>query len=429
YYFDYPRFVPWFCWVGVRTHDFPHRRHHKRRKFIPLKRNRDILKKTRFFNNMSIIDNHIVNRGIPVKQIEEATGIPLKSVAPRLISEAKEFDQFQRRAGRDEEPVIFRPHDIKPTPEALHKEGRLARQIAERGGWSSPAAIDRKTGTEQDFEPGLPGRLTGKPTPPEYRRLEGPPQSIRLETGEKDRIGIERRQQEETARRLRELEQQIEAEERRMKPESPLRRQEPKKSPPGRRDITIIPWNDGGRQAIEPQPEQMEIPRRREQQGQRGVKIIPWNDGGRQGIEQQREQMQIYRQSPQQGRRQMTIPQQKRGLRQSIDRRQAPMQRTLQPRQQIQPRSRGSSQGVDRPARSFGQPQQRIQIQPRSRGSSQGSSRPAPAQRSGQPHRQIQIQPRSRGGGSRQVIQQQPRSSRGGGGRSMRGLQGQGRNR
>ena len=111
-YFNYDRDLSWDSWVAVREYDLPHR--HMNRLIFPPRQNRQIINMTNYTRNITLINNTIVNQGVPVKQIEQITHKPVISVVPTVVNkiDANTPDQGQ--------PNIIRLPMAAPTPEEVH---------------------------------------------------------------------------------------------------------------------------------------------------------------------------------------------------------------------------------------------------------------------------------------------------------------------
>lgn len=487
---DYSGIVPWYCWVIVHERDFPHHRHHHRHKFIEPGRNREILKNTHFFNQLKMVDDHLFNQGVPFKRIEKATGKPVKPVSPRILNDAKGLEHSSRGDRRGDGAVIYRPVDVRPTPDILRREAQTARQFARRIMLSPTASPDRDVYSGQVIEPPSPGRLSGKPVPPEYRNrgtepailpeIQAPempfltlPQTRKeFDAGPGRNRGAARRedikrntvqvlphddasvsrqrggkrnpqdsqrsavrlQQEMSDPQLLDLERQQQAEQRRL--EQDVLRQQKQVNPPSERQIKILPWNESEPQWIE-QPSGRGRISRQPQPGAQEGGIPLWNEGDQQWSEQQPGKGRIVRQSEQpEERERREIPWHDGGQR-YIE--QPPEQgrpyrqpeRLEQRERKIMPGQRfiqqPSPQG--RPYRhSEQQAPRRIEIPSQFRNRPPVvQQQPGSMQNYRQPGRQVDIYSRQRGG--QRAIGQQPQSGRGERGRSMRGVDGGGRSR
>ncbi len=165
YYFDHNRYLNWDCWVAVHDRDFP--RHRKHRRLLAPQRNKEILGATNFINNVTFVNNNVVNQGLPVQQIENATGDRIKPIVPRVLTEAGDENRQLRRNLRSEAQVIYRPKDSPVSMDMIRDEEKRAMLIAdkiEREPDITPARL---------LQPREPGRLTGKPRPIDYDDLSG----------------------------------------------------------------------------------------------------------------------------------------------------------------------------------------------------------------------------------------------------------------
>ena len=105
-YFNYDRDLRWDSWVAVREHNLPNR--HLNRHISPPRQNLQIINQTNTINNVTIVNNTIVNQGVPVKQIEAVTGKPVVSVVPTV--------QDQVNGNTAGQPNIIRLPMAPPTP-------------------------------------------------------------------------------------------------------------------------------------------------------------------------------------------------------------------------------------------------------------------------------------------------------------------------
>ncbi|MGR8942395.1 MAG: DUF6600 domain-containing protein [Gammaproteobacteria bacterium] len=485
---NYYGIVPWYCWVIVHERDFPHHRHHHRHKFIDRRRNREILKNSHFFNHLRMVDDHLFNQGVPFTRIEKATGKSLKPVSPRIFSDAKGLERGTRGDRRGDGAVIYRPVDVRPTPDILRREVQSARQYARRIMLSPSALPDRDVYSGQVFEPPLPGRLSGKPMPPEYRNRGNEPAFLpeiqapetpfltlpqtreelgagprrdrgapRREDARRDTVQVlphddasvsrQRgwvRNQEDSQRRavrpqqdmagpqLLDLERQQQAEQRRL--EQDVLRQRKQISPPSERPIKILPWDESEPQWIEQPSGRGRIGRLPEQPGEPERGITPRR-------EQQPAKGRIGPQSEQPGERERReIPWHDEGQR-FIE--QPPEQgRPYRQPERLEQRQRKITPGqqfIQKPApqgrpdrHSEQQAPRRIEIPSQFRSNPPGGQpQPGSRQNYRQPGRQGQrrmdIHSPQRGG--QPAIGQQPQSGRGERGRSMRGVDSGGRSR
>lgn len=170
FYFDYGRYVHWDAWVFVHERDFPRR--HKPHRLIAPDRNPELLNSTQPTSNLTVVNNRIINQGIPVHRIEQAIGNRIKPEAPKLMTES-EWKREDRRGKTSRNPVIYRPIDFKPTPDAVRQQEQQARQLSERLAVYPPGPIER-SGPERDALPRVPGRLSGRPVPLDYVEPQEP---------------------------------------------------------------------------------------------------------------------------------------------------------------------------------------------------------------------------------------------------------------
>lgn len=172
YYFDFDRYISWDCWVITRERDFPRR--NKPRKWLPLRMNREILHRTRYADPLRVVDRNVVNRGVSVDRIEQATGLSFKPVAPTVVTEPFEGKARERRQKNRDEVLIYRPIDNQPTAEALRDEAESDKALAERIHLNRQLSSARKNPAVEPLEPRRPGRLIGQPKPLDYHEAENP---------------------------------------------------------------------------------------------------------------------------------------------------------------------------------------------------------------------------------------------------------------
>ncbi len=151
-YFNYERDLSWDCWVAVREYDLSHR--HLNRHIFPSNRNRQIMNATDHSRNITLINNTIVNQGVPVKQIEASTRKPIISVSPK-VRDRLDIHRAEHGEGR---PTIIRLPMAGPTPEEIHHHEELARQLDGKiaDGTGTALSTSRLPGNQ---EPRMPGRL------------------------------------------------------------------------------------------------------------------------------------------------------------------------------------------------------------------------------------------------------------------------------
>ncbi len=157
-YFNYDRDLHWDSWVAVRDYELPHR--HIRGHIIPSNQNRQIINVTNYTQNITLINNTIVNQGVPVKQIEQITRQPVIPVVPkehhRMDITSTAHDQAQ--------PNIIRLPMAEPTPDEIHKNEELARRLDGKKTEGSRTEMPLADfGQPRTQESRVPGRLTGAP--------------------------------------------------------------------------------------------------------------------------------------------------------------------------------------------------------------------------------------------------------------------------
>ncbi len=161
HYFNYDRDLPWDCWVTVSEHHLPNRHMHNH--IVAPQQNRHIIPRTRSLNSLTVINQTIVNQGIPISQIEQVAGKPVPIVSPKIR------DNVNKHAGkhqRDTHPEIVRINEAVPlSAEESQKHEALAikldRENAPAVQVSSP--IESQLPGTTNKEPRIPGRLHHSP--------------------------------------------------------------------------------------------------------------------------------------------------------------------------------------------------------------------------------------------------------------------------
>ncbi|MEC4749390.1 DUF6600 domain-containing protein [Methylomicrobium sp. Wu6] len=172
YYFDFDRYIFWDCWVTTHEHDFPRR--NTPRKWLAPKMSREILHRTRYAEPLTLSNNNIVNPGVPLQQIERATGSAFKPVEPRVVLEAGEDNARRRRPKNREEVMIYRPIDNQPTIGTIRDEVESDKVLAEKINVNRQLSSDRNSSAGENLEYRRPGRLTGRPKPLDDQEEENP---------------------------------------------------------------------------------------------------------------------------------------------------------------------------------------------------------------------------------------------------------------
>ncbi len=155
-YFDYDRDLRWDSWIVIRDYDLPHR--HIRDHIFPSHQNREIINRTNHSQNITLINNTIVNQGVPVKQIEDITRQPIVPVVPRL------HDRMDITSARhqDRQPDIIRLPMAAPTTNEIQQNEELARRLDGKradGTRTEQAITDPTQINNQNTR--SPGRLVG----------------------------------------------------------------------------------------------------------------------------------------------------------------------------------------------------------------------------------------------------------------------------
>jgi len=159
-YFNYDRDLRWDSWVAVREYDLPNR--HISRHISPPSQNRQIINVTNYTNNVTLINNNIVNQGVPVKQIEQITRQPVVSVVPKVHDRLN----INTAGHHDEQPNIIRLPLSAPTPAEIHQNEELARRLDGKNPDGTRTELPvANSGQSGNQESRVPGRLAGGPAP------------------------------------------------------------------------------------------------------------------------------------------------------------------------------------------------------------------------------------------------------------------------
>ena len=174
-YFNYDRDIRWDSWVAVHEHDLPNR--HINQHINPPSQNRQIINVTHYNNNITLINNTIVNQGVPVKQIEEVTRRPLETVVPK-VHDRLDINTAELHEGQ---PDIIRLPMAAPTPDEMHHNEELARRLDGKNPDGTRTELPlANSGQAGEHEPRVPGRLVGAPAPVQapYAMPEPPTQGL-----------------------------------------------------------------------------------------------------------------------------------------------------------------------------------------------------------------------------------------------------------
>ncbi|MEY3760620.1 MAG: hypothetical protein RIR39_2111 [Pseudomonadota bacterium] len=159
-YFNYDRDIRWDSWVAVHEHDLPNR--HIRQHINPPSQNRQIINVTHYNNNITLINNTIVNQGVPVKQIEEVTRKPLEAVVPKVHDRL----DINTAALHEGQPDIIRLPMAAPTSDEMHHNEELARRLDGKNPDGTRTELPlANSGQAGEHELRVPGRLVGAPAP------------------------------------------------------------------------------------------------------------------------------------------------------------------------------------------------------------------------------------------------------------------------
>jgi hypothetical protein len=160
-YFNYDRDLNWDSWVAVREYDLPHQ--HINRRILPPSQNRQVINVTNNTTNITLINNTIVNQGVPVKQIEAITRKPVISVVPK-VHDSADINTIRHHEGQ---PNIIRLPMSAPTPEEIHHNEELARRLDGKNPDGTRTELPVEANSEQPgaHEARVPGRLIGAPAP------------------------------------------------------------------------------------------------------------------------------------------------------------------------------------------------------------------------------------------------------------------------
>ena len=174
-YFNYDRDIRWDSWVAVHEYDLPNR--HINRHINPPSQNRQIINVTNYNNNITMINNTIVNQGVSVKQIEEVTRRPLEAVVPK-VHDRLDINTAELHEGQ---PDIIRLPMAAPTPDEIHHNEELARRLDGKNPDGTRTELPlANSGQAGEHEPRVPGRLVGAPAPVQapYAMPERPSQVL-----------------------------------------------------------------------------------------------------------------------------------------------------------------------------------------------------------------------------------------------------------
>jgi len=162
-YFNYDRDLSWDSWVAVREYDLPHQ--HMSRHIYPSSQNRQVINVTNYTNNVTLINNTIVNQGVPINQIEEITRKPVVSVVPTVLNKV-DVNTVEHHDGQ---PNIVQLPMPTPTSEEIHHNEELARRLdgKNQDGTRTELSAVADLGQPGNQEPRVPGRLVGAPAPVE----------------------------------------------------------------------------------------------------------------------------------------------------------------------------------------------------------------------------------------------------------------------
>ena len=204
-YFDYDRDLHWDCWVAVPEYNFTNR--NMRQHIFAPNQNRNIIRNTNHINNLTVINQSIVNQGIPVTRIEQITGSPVTTVVP-IVNEHSEI--HRGRSHNEDRPEIIRPISAgNTTPEELRKHEEIAVKLDQEKTISlnPPASNETQVnGSDNQEQPRVPERLKHEhastklhpapntPSSPERTQLTEPvlpetlPNSLPVTTTSEDRL-------------------------------------------------------------------------------------------------------------------------------------------------------------------------------------------------------------------------------------------------
>ena len=174
-YFNYDRDIRWDSWVAVHEYDLPNR--HISQHINPPSQNQQIINVTNNNNNITLINNTIVNQGVPVKQIEEVTRRPLETVVPK-VHDRLDINTAELHEGQ---PDIIRLPMAAPTPDEIQHNEELARRLDGKNPDGTRTELPlANSGQAGEHEPRVPGRLVGAPAPVQgpYAVPERPTQGL-----------------------------------------------------------------------------------------------------------------------------------------------------------------------------------------------------------------------------------------------------------
>ncbi|GAB6141326.1 hypothetical protein JCM14076_20550 [Methylosoma difficile] len=160
-YFNFDRDLHDDAWIAVREHDFdrPHIHHH----IVAQTYNRNIINVTQHINNVTVINNNIVNPGIPVRDIEHVTGRPVRPIKAVITEQSPDHHggghqehHHEQSGGAGDTVEIVRPHNLGGL--AAHDTQRneeIARNIDRERIQAGPEA-------GKPHHSNVPGRMNGQ---------------------------------------------------------------------------------------------------------------------------------------------------------------------------------------------------------------------------------------------------------------------------
>ncbi|HLF96213.1 MAG TPA: DUF6600 domain-containing protein, partial [Methylococcaceae bacterium] len=123
--FHVDRDLPWDFWNCVRSDHFPNRSIH--RHILAPRNNVNIINVTQNVTNVTVINNRIVNRSIPLRSIEQASGRRIRAERIREVDDLA----LPRRERRPGELTVVRPRRVESlSPGGERDEDEMINRIA-----------------------------------------------------------------------------------------------------------------------------------------------------------------------------------------------------------------------------------------------------------------------------------------------------------
>jgi hypothetical protein len=314
--FHMDRDMPWDFWNCVEARHFPDRRIHHR--ILAPNNNLNIMRITQNVTNVTVINNRIVNRSIPLQHIEQATG---RRIHSERVREGDDIAS-RHRERRPGELTVIRPRHV----EALTRGGgeREQDELIDRIARDRDARRQAQPGPEQ-FRPRVPRRLLESRPEREGGRFdaERPRQIQGRDHGQREQFPLEQqRRREEQVQRQQEMERRAIEQPRQIREQEPPRQEErqrqreeqtQRQQETERRTVEQQRQEEQTRQIREQeQRQQQELQRQQEQQRQqREEQMQRQQEVERRAVEQQRQEEQTRQIREQEQRQQQELQRQR----------------------------------------------------------------------------------------------------------------------